>query len=74
MVADDVGNAGKLAELREAMASRGVRALIVPSQDPHFSEYVAACFERRRWISEFTGSAGTVVVTDDEALLWTVGP
>jgi len=73
MVADDVGNAGKLAELREAMASRGVRALIVPSQDPHFSEYVAACFERRRWISEFTGSAGTVVVTDDEALLWTDG-
>ena len=40
MVADDVGNAGKLAELREAMASRGVRALIVPSQDPHFSEYM----------------------------------
>ena len=73
MVADDVGNAGKLAELRKAMASRGVRAIIVPSQDPHFSEYVAACFERRRWISEFTGSAGTVVVTDDEALLWTDG-
>ena len=72
-MADDVGNAGKLAELRKAMASRGVRAIIVPSQDPHFSEYVAACFERRRWISEFTGSAGTVVVTDDEALLWTDG-
>lgn len=37
------------------------------------SEYVAACFERRRWLSDFTGSAGTVVVTDAAALLWTDG-
>ena len=63
----------ELAALRRAMAARSIDAWIVPSQDPHFSEYVAATFERRRFVSKFTGSAGTAVVTRDKALLWTDG-
>ncbi len=63
----------KLVAMRAAMKAAGVDAFIVPSQDPHFSEYVPTCFERRRFISGFTGSAGTALVTHDEALLWTDG-
>ena len=63
----------KLAALRARMAAASVDAFVVPSQDPHFSEYVPTCFERRAWISGFTGSAGTAVVTAREALLWTDG-
>jgi len=55
------------------MKSMGVDAFLVPSQDPHFSEYVPTCFERRMFISGFTGSAGTALVTADAALLWTDG-
>ena len=63
----------KLAALREKMKSAGVDAFMVPSQDPHFSEYVPTCFERRMFISGFTGSAGTALITNDAALLWTDG-
>ena len=63
----------KLVAMRAAMKAAGVDAFIVPSQDPHFSEYVPTCFERRMFISGFTGSAGTALVTHDEALLWTDG-
>jgi Xaa-Pro aminopeptidase len=73
MTTKPTGPCEKLAALREELAKRNLAAFIVPSQDPHFSEYVAACFARRGWISNFTGSAGTVVVTAKEALLWTDG-
>ena len=63
----------KLTALREAMKRASVDAFVVPSQDPHFSEYVPLCFERRAWLSGFTGSAGCAVVTADQALLWTDG-
>jgi Xaa-Pro aminopeptidase len=63
----------KLVAMRAAMKAAGVDAFLVPSQDPHFSEYVPTCFERRMFISGFTGSAGTALVTHDEALLWTDG-
>ena len=63
----------KLVAMRAAMKTAGVDAFLVPSQDPHFSEYVPTCFERRMFISGFTGSAGTALVTHDEALLWTDG-
>ncbi len=53
------------------MKERGVEALVVPTMDPHNTEYVAEHWQCRRWISGFTGSAGTAVVTDNEALLWT---
>eukprot|EP00850_Spirogloea_muscicola_P025140 SM002279S07718 [mRNA] locus=s2279:28:1558:+ [translate_table: standard] len=51
----------------------GVDAYVVPSEDPHQSEYSAECFGRRAWLSGFTGSAGTAVVTAGAAALWTDG-
>lgn len=57
--------------LRGLFKQQGIKAFIMPSTDPHISEYVAPHWEARQWISEFTGSAGTVVVTEKEAGLWT---
>ena len=45
----------------------------VPTDDAHQSEYVAACYKRREFISQFSGSAGTAVITNDRAMLWTDG-
>lgn len=53
------------------MDAKGLRAFIVPSTDPHSGEYVPAHWESRKWISGFTGSAGTAVITADKAGLWT---
>ncbi|MCK5878984.1 MAG: aminopeptidase P family N-terminal domain-containing protein, partial [Holophagae bacterium] len=61
----------KLTQLRALMAENGVHAYIIPSTDPHQSEYVPAFWRRREWISGFTGSAGDVVVTMGKAGLWT---
>ncbi|MCD8303921.1 MAG: M24 family metallopeptidase [Prevotellaceae bacterium] len=61
----------RVASLRKWMAEQGVEALVVPTMDPHNTEYVAEHWQCRRWISGFTGSAGTVVVTAREAYLWT---
>ena len=55
------------------MASHGLDAYIVPSGDAHSSEYVAPCDERRAWLTGFTGSAGTAIVSMKEAALWTDG-
>ena len=60
----------RIAALREAMKDAEVNAYIIPSNDPHLSEYVADYWKCREWISGFTGSAGTVVITDDKAGLW----
>ena len=57
--------------LRAFMQNEGIQAFIIPSTDPHLSEYVAPHWKSREWISGFTGSAGTVVVTLDKAGLWT---
>lgn len=57
--------------LRHEMQKRGLAAFIIPSTDPHLSEYVAPHWKSRAWISGFTGSAGTVVVARTEAGLWT---
>ncbi|KHG06386.1 putative Xaa-Pro aminopeptidase P [Gossypium arboreum] len=51
----------------------GIDAYIIPSQDAHQSEFIAECYMRRAYISGFTGSAGTAVVTKDKAALWTDG-
>lgn len=59
--------------MRECNGGKGVAAYIIPSEDPHMSEYAPDCHARREFISNFTGSAGTVVVTHEEALLWTDG-
>lgn len=63
-------SAGRVARLREAMASAGLAAYVVPSSDPHLSEYLPKRWQARRWLSGFTGSAGTLVVTHDFAGVW----
>lgn len=63
----------KISALRKLMLKDNIKAYIIPSTDPHMSEYVAGFWESRKWISGFTGSAGTVVVTMNEAGLWTDG-
>lgn len=57
--------------LRAILRNEGIQAFIIPSTDPHMSEYVAPHWQSREWISGFTGSAGTVVITLDDAGLWT---
>ncbi len=57
--------------LRALLKREGIDAFIIPSTDPHLSEYVAPYWKSREWISGFTGSAGTVVITTDKAGLWT---
>lgn len=61
----------KLRLVREWLADRQLDALVVPTDDPHGSEYPAEHWQCRRWLTGFTGSAGTAVVTATEALLWT---
>ena len=61
----------RLLKLREYMRKQKVSAFIIPSTDPHSGEYIPEYWESRKWISGFTGSAGTVVVTLEEAGLWT---
>lgn len=61
----------RLASLREVMCREHLAAFIFPSTDAHQSEYVAAHWQGREWISGFNGSAGTVVVTLTSAALWT---
>ncbi|MBP7669496.1 MAG: aminopeptidase P family protein [Candidatus Eisenbacteria bacterium] len=61
----------KVAALRRLMKKEGMHAYLVPSNDPHLSEYVPECWKRRQWVSGFTGSAGDVVVFLNEAGLWT---
>jgi len=53
------------------MQENGLDAYIIPSQDPHQSEYVADHWQARRWLTGFTGSAGTAVLTASTAHLWT---
>ena len=53
------------------MAKRSIAACLVPTADPHLSEYLPAHWQAREWLSGFTGSAGTLVVTATEAGLWT---
>ena len=60
----------RLDRLREAMAAASVQALLVPSSDPHLSEYLPGHWQGREWFSGFTGSMGTLVVTVDDALLF----
>lgn len=61
----------RLMIFREEMRKAGVAACIVPGTDPHASEYIADYWKEREWISGFDGSAGTAVVTLNEAGLWT---
>lgn len=65
--------ADRLKALREQMKKAGVTAYYIPTSDFHGSEYVGNHFKAREYISGFTGSAGIVVVTENEAGLWTDG-
>ena len=57
--------------LRMTFHPNSIKAFIIPSTDPHLSEYVAPHWMSREWISGFTGSAGTAVILMDKAGLWT---
>ena len=61
----------KLTAMRSKMKENGVDVYLVPSDDPHLSEYVPAAYMRRAYLTDFHGSAGTAVVTSDKAYLWT---
>ena len=61
----------RIAALRDTMAKHGVAACIVPTADPHLSEYLPAHWKAREWFSGFDGSAGILVVTAKQAGLWT---
>ncbi|MEE1903960.1 aminopeptidase P family protein [Pseudomonas inefficax] len=60
----------RLTRVRQAMAAEGIDALLVPSADPHLSEYLPGYWQGRQWLSGFHGSVGTLVVTADFAGLW----
>jgi Xaa-Pro aminopeptidase len=62
---------GRLALLRAAMRQHRIDALMVPSADPHLSEYLPARWKGREWLSGFTGSVGTFIITADFAGVWT---
>ena len=61
----------RVGRLRSWMKENGFTAFVFPSSDPHNSEYVADHWKSREWISGFSGSAGTAVVTLEHAALWT---
>jgi Xaa-Pro aminopeptidase len=65
--------AERLHALRAAMARHGIDAYIVPSSDPHLSEYLPRRWQGREWLSGFTGSVGTFIATADFAGVWTDG-
>lgn len=62
---------GRVEAFRTKMKKAGIAAAIIPQTDPHLGEYIADHWQVRKWLSGFTGSAGTLVITDKEALLWT---
>ena len=63
----------KLEKLRELMLNQHVDALVVMSADPHMSEYLPDYWKARQWLSGFSGSVGTLVVTQNFAGLWADG-
>ena len=63
----------RLERLRSEMKKRNIAVYVVPTADYHESEYVGEHFKARKYITGFTGSAGTAVITMDEAGLWTDG-
>ena len=60
----------RITRVREALVRHGAQALLVPSADPHLSEYLPGRWQGRQWLSGFTGSMATLVITRDEAALF----
>lgn len=65
--------AERIAKLRALMAEKGIDAYVVPTADFHQSEYVGEHFKARKFITGFSGSYGTAVITKDDGGLWTDG-
>ncbi len=61
----------RVEQLRTELKKQELSAYLIPSEDPHQSEYPPACWLRRSAISGFTGSAGEAVITEEDAALWT---
>jgi Xaa-Pro aminopeptidase len=66
-----MNQAEKLSSLREAMKSKSIDVYIIPSTDPHLGEYVPDHWRIIKWLTGFSGSAGTVVISESNAGLWT---
>ena len=60
----------RISQLRQVLKNNDISALIIPSADPHLSEYLPEYWQGRQWLSGFTGSVGTLVVSHDFAGLW----
>ena len=60
----------RLARIRQLMSREGIHALLVPSADPHLSEYLPGYWQGRQWLSGFHGSVGTLIVTASFAGVW----
>ena len=60
----------RISQLRQVLKNNDISAIIIPSADPHLSEYLPEYWQARQWLSGFTGSVGTLVVTHDFAGLW----
>jgi len=65
------GEESPLSKLRAYLIENGIAGYIIPANDPYFSEYIPDRYACRAWLSGFSGSAGTLVVTRDDAALWT---
>ena len=63
----------RIEKLQEQMKKKDIQIYIVPTADYHQSEYVGEHFKARKFLTGFTGSAGTAVVLQDRAYLWTDG-
>lgn len=61
----------RIGRLRQCLREQSLSAFIIPSTDPHSGEYVPDHWKTREWVSGFTGSAGTAVITLEDAALWT---
>jgi len=60
----------RIEQVQEVLKRRGIAALLVPSSDPHLSEYLPQRWQGRQWLSGFTGSMGTLVVTQTTAAVF----
>jgi Xaa-Pro aminopeptidase len=73
MITNELSINNRIELLRKEMKKEGLSAYIIPSADPHQSEYVSDHYKSRAYISGFTGSAGLVIITLSESGLWTDG-
>ncbi len=68
-----MNNTKLIAEIRSLMKKESIDVLLVPTDDPHMSEYTAAYYNRREFVSGFTGSAGVVIIAMNQSYLFTDG-